>query len=138
MGKICIKCHLDKDLCEFGVRKAYKDGVSNTCKECERQRGREWNKTFKDRKRDIVKKYVDSNRDKVKKYRNQYNKTRKKNDILFHLTFKIRNRVYQFLRTKNLTKNNSTSNIIGCSPNELKEHLEKQFVYGMTWVNRSE
>jgi hypothetical protein len=33
----------------------------------------------------------------------------------------------------NYSKNNSTFSIIGCSPECLKEHLEKQFKEGMTW-----
>jgi hypothetical protein len=36
------------------------------------------------------------------------------------------------------SKRNKTFDIVGCSPYDLKEHLEKQFVSGMTWENRSE
>ena len=37
-----------------------------------------------------------------------------------------------------ITKKNKTFDIVGCSPESLKEHLEKQFTNGMTWDNRSE
>jgi hypothetical protein len=48
----------------------------------------------------------------------------------------MRCRIHSFLKTKNITKENKTFKIVGCSPQELKEHLEKQFVSGMTWENR--
>ena len=41
----------------------------------------------------------------------------------------------EFLKSKNITKNNSTFNIVGCPPIFLKEHLEKQFTDGMSWEN---
>ena len=37
-----------------------------------------------------------------------------------------------------MKKNNKTFNMIGCSPEFLKEHLEKQFVDGMNWENRGD
>jgi len=37
-----------------------------------------------------------------------------------------------------MIKNSKTYDILGCTPQELKEHLEKQFVEGMTWENRGE
>jgi hypothetical protein len=46
--------------------------------------------------------------------------------------------VSEFLKVKNIRKKNKTFEIVGCSPQFLKEHLEKQFVNGMTWENRNE
>ena len=37
------------------------------------------------------------------------------------------------MKIKNITKNNKTFEIIGCTPQELKEHIEKQFTEGMCW-----
>jgi hypothetical protein len=39
------------------------------------------------------------------------------------------------LNVKNIRKNNTTFYIIGCLPNQLKEHLEKQFNGNMSWDN---
>ena len=44
----------------------------------------------------------------------------------------------EFLKVKNIRKKNKTFEIVGCTPEFLKEHLEKQFVDGMTWENRGE
>ena len=43
-----------------------------------------------------------------------------------------------FLKTKKITKRNGTFEIIGCTPHELKEHLETQFREGMSWENHGE
>jgi hypothetical protein len=50
----------------------------------------------------------------------------------------MRSRLRKYLITHNITKKNKTFNIVGCSPQSLKEHLEKRFVDGMSWDNRSE
>ena len=50
----------------------------------------------------------------------------------------MRSRLLSFLKTRNITKKDKTFDIVGCSPEFLKEHLEKQFISGMTWDNRSE
>lgn len=36
------------------------------------------------------------------------------------------------------TKRGSTFELLGYTPNELKEHIEKQFLPGMTWENRGD
>ena len=50
----------------------------------------------------------------------------------------MRGRLRKYLIILNISKKNKTFEIVGCSPQFLKEHLEKQFVDGMTWENRSE
>jgi hypothetical protein len=69
------------------------------------------------------------------KYSITYNKDRRQIDSLFKLKTTVRNRVRFFLKNKNITKNNSTFDIIGCSPEYLKEHLGNQFKEGMSWEN---
>lgn len=45
----------------------------------------------------------------------------------------VRGRVKSFLKLKNITKQNKTFDIVGCSPELLKEHIEKKFTEGMSW-----
>jgi hypothetical protein len=45
----------------------------------------------------------------------------------------MNSRLRVFLKSKNLTKKNKTFEVIGCTPKELKEHLENQFTDGMSW-----
>jgi hypothetical protein len=47
--KECTKCHILKDMCEFGVRKDRKSGYRSSCKECEKEMTKKWvkkNNTF--------------------------------------------------------------------------------------------
>ncbi|MDA9202549.1 hypothetical protein N9O46_00175 [Candidatus Pelagibacter ubique] len=64
---------------------------------------------------------------KGKNYRRDYERARKKTDPVFKLAANMRVRLNGFLKTKNIRKNNKTFVIVGCSPEFLKKHLEKQF-----------
>jgi hypothetical protein len=50
----------------------------------------------------------------------------------------MRCRLHHFLNRSTIKKKSKTFDILGCSPYFLKEHLEKQFMNGMTWDNRNE
>jgi len=63
----------------------------------------------------------------------EYFKVRRKEDKSFALTCSLRVRLIRAL--KDSCKMNSTFNLIGCSLEELKKHLENQFVNGMSWDN---
>jgi hypothetical protein len=39
------------------------------------------------------------------------------------------------MQINNITKKNKTFDIVGCTPEFLKEHIEKQFKEGMSWDN---
>ncbi len=45
----------------------------------------------------------------------------------------MNSRLRVFLKLKNITKNNKTFEIIGCTPQELKQHIENKFTEGMKW-----
>jgi hypothetical protein len=66
-------------------------------------------------------------------YSNDYQQNRKKYDIIFKLTNNMRARMYVFLKSNNITKDNKTFDIVGCSPEFLKEFLENKFTEGMSW-----
>jgi hypothetical protein len=79
--------------------------------------------------------YNKNNREKVNHYKNQYNKEKKKSSTLYKLKISMRDRLNKYFKYSSLNKNNKTFNIIGCTPNYLKEHLEIQFTHGMSWEN---
>lgn len=129
-----------------------------------KEQKKEYSKNYyyrnKEKKIDYGKNYYILNKDKKKEYDQKYsekyktirkenNKKNRKiinekeifryyNDEIYNITRRVRKRLHSFLKTKNITKKNKTFEIIGCTPQELKEHLEKQFVDGMNWENRSE
>ena len=81
--------------------------------------------------------WAEQNHEKIKGQKREYIKNRNLNDFIFNLKNRVRNRIRSFLKIKNITKKNKTFDIVGCSPEFLKEHLENQFIDGMNWDNRS-
>jgi len=79
--------------------------------------------------------YNKKNKEKINKHKNNYNKEKKISDPLFKLRMLMRDRLNKYFKYSSLNKNNRTFDIIGCTPQFLKEHLESQFVIGMTWEN---
>jgi hypothetical protein len=173
--KICSKCGVEKNVCDFGKSKTSKDGLLYCCKECNNLRGkkyreenydkvlstqRKWRKEnpeWVDRRRrkyyfnniefykNFNKEWIKQNPEKRKEYRENYkprkierHKERRENDIIFNLVNRLRGRLYKYLKVNQIRKTNKTFEMVGCSPEFLKEHLEKQFVDGMSWENRNE
>lgn len=69
-------------------------------------------------------------------YQKKYAKEKWNNDINYRLTKLLRNRVRAMV-TKGC-KSAHTLDLLGCSIDELKAHLEMQFEPGMTWDNCEE
>lgn len=77
------------------------------------------------------KEYRSENKDKI----NSYNKIKTATDPLFKLSKIMRKRIRDFLLNGNSYNKRSTAEYLGCSMEELKSHIEKQFKEGMTWEN---
>lgn len=95
--------------------------------------------------KEFRKNWLVKNPDKIKEYRengrlrkNQRKKERIESDDIFNLTNRLRCRIWKYLKALKITKKNKTFDILGCSPEFLREHLESQFVEGMTWDNKNE
>jgi hypothetical protein len=108
-------------------------------------RHKKWREENPEKVKEIKKNWLDKNPEKRKEYRENYKlrkherrKERRDNDPLFNLTNRLRCRLWKYLKILNITKKNKTFDIVGCSSEFLKEHLETQFTDGMTWDNRSE
>jgi hypothetical protein len=65
-------------------------------------------------------------------YRKLYRTIERKN-IKIRIKCNLGKRIWYAL--KGFAKSKSTIQLIGCSIENLKIHLEKQFSYGMTWLN---
>lgn len=66
---------------------------------------------------------------------NRYYRERRKQDPIFKLLAYVRGRIRSALTRKNLRKSTKTEQLLGCSVQELKNHLEAQFKDGMNWDN---
>ena len=65
-------------------------------------------------------------------------KNRYKSDPLHRLRMITRSRVSGAIRRQGYAKHGKTHQILGCSFEELKRHIEKQFTKGMKWSNYGE
>jgi hypothetical protein len=127
--KICSKCKEEKEVCEFSIDKTKKDGYMSWCKICRKIKEKKYREQNPEKVKLRRKKYYNNN--KIK--HNDYFTSHRNENFLFKLTDNVRRRLNFFLRKKNITKRNSTFLIIGCSPEFLKEYIEKKFTNGMSW-----
>lgn len=79
--------------------------------------------------------YGARNKDKIRIKHRCYQNNKLKTDIQFKLRLSLRNRLRAAIRNKQ--KAGSAIRDLGCTVDELKVHLEKQFQEGMTWDNWS-
>lgn len=80
--------------------------------------------------------YRKKNKEKIKEQRRKYDRLRRKNDELYRLKDSIRSLIRSSFKNRNLKKDNSTTQILGCTFEEFKKHLESQFEPWMNWDNR--
>jgi hypothetical protein len=88
---------------------------------------------YRDTHKEERKEYDKNYRQTHKKQRYIYLQNKMKSDINYRLSSKLRIRLIKAL--KNNWKSGHTLKLLGCSIEELKQHLEEQFVEGMTWKN---
>jgi hypothetical protein len=86
-----------------------------------------------EKKLNYQKEYRLENLEKINIYRRNYEKIKRETDCVYKLKQNIRNRIRTFFKLKKINKTNSVFEIIGCSPEFLKEHIDKQFTEGMSW-----
>jgi hypothetical protein len=95
----------------------------------------EWYKKNKENRKQYLKDYREKNIDKIREMKRNYEKTRKNNDPIYKLINNFRTAIYQVLKENNVQKNGHYFEILKYSPNDLINHLERQFTDGMTWEN---
>lgn len=87
--------------------------------------------------------YKSSNREKIKLQADSYkeNKNKKwreryKNDPIFRLKQLTQKAIYDAFKNNNTHKSQRTTEILGCSIEEFKLHIESQFEPWMSWNNQ--
>ena len=73
--KICTICNNEKVINEYYKSKQGKNGIYSQCKECYKERARQWNKNNKEKVRIQNKKYRIKNIEKIKELSKEYRKT---------------------------------------------------------------
>lgn len=139
---------------KFYKQSKRKDGRGAMCKSCMKEKYRDSRKkNYQEHKEErkeyqlnYSKKYRKENSEYFENYRKNNKehihsliikraRERRKEDPAFRILCSARSRLHQVLKSK---KCDSTINLIGCTPNELKQHLENQFIEGMSWDNYGE
>lgn len=130
--KKCSKCELEKSLAEFSKDKNKKDGYCCKCKSCYKEYRLINKKHIKTHKHNS---YINNKEIIIKRnvnyYRNKY-----KTDPIFALNMRIRRLIRHTISDFGFTKDSKTQQILGCTFEEFKEHIENQFTEGMNWCNR--
>jgi hypothetical protein len=160
--KKCPKCGEIKQVDQFNKCAKNKNGLKSSCKQCKKLEY-EQNKEivskrsklrYEEKKEEILLKAKQYKKENLEWYRNNnkeyYQKNKKrmienskrslykrvKEDVGFRLLQRCRKRLYEAV--KGNVKSKRTMELIGCSIEELQEHLESQFQKGMNWDNYGE
>jgi hypothetical protein len=138
--KTCTKCGIEKELSQFHKHNIGKFGFTSKCKLCQKKYQEEHKEEriaylLRD-KENISKKaeeYRIKNREKINHQTSKRTSERLKIDINFKIKVYLRNRIWSVLKANKKSKR--TLELLGCSIEFLKNHLESKFTEGMTWDN---
>ena len=95
----------------------------------------ERNKLYYEHNKDKIKQYREVNKDKINQQNREYIKKRKKNDIQFKINQNIRSLISMTIKNKGFKKSLKSEQILGCTIQEFKQHLEGLFESWMSWDN---
>lgn len=79
--------------------------------------------------------YRVENKDKIRLNKNKYQKDKRETDSLFKIRTNISGLIRYSIKRHGFKKKNKTEDILGCSFEEFKIHLESQFEDWMNWDN---
>ena len=149
MYKKCSCCKEKKDKLEFGKDVKRKDNLNPYCKSCRKNKSdkrkykkKEYDKNFYESNKDEIKlrtsKYYKENREHMIKKCVEYRSNRLKTDLEYRLKSVLRCRLYKCIKSIKDNKQKKTLEYLGCSIEELKNHIEKSFTKNMSWNNYGE
>ena len=160
--KICNCCKIEKSITNFSNNKRFEDNKNPTCKECDKMRSLKYYYNNIDKIKEVIKikrntedykvyrqKYLKENREEINRVKKLYKLNnrekvlqdkreyyqRKKNDPIFALTKRLRQGIYRSIRGVKLR---SSLDILGCTEEKFKIHIENQFTDDMSWDRLNE
>ena len=97
-------------------------------------------KIYRSKNKEKIKEYRSKNKEKINErnraYQPSYRREKYKNNPQYKLIINLRNSISKLItRNPTIIKNKTTKELLGCSLDELKTHIEKQFLPGMNWDN---
>ncbi len=139
--KRCYKCEKTKPKAEFHKNKSKKNGLQRECKACVKQYKQENFEKTAEYDKQYKKQYRQENAKEIAEYNKQYERERKKSDPLFKFAGNVRALIlgsFKRGKIKGFKKQRKTEALLGCTIEQLKEHLAKQFLPGMSLDNHGE
>jgi hypothetical protein len=101
-----------------------------------KDRKKQWRKDNPEKEAETRQKYNEENRDKLNEYHRQWKQEKRDNDINYKLKENTSRRIrYELNTLLKGKKTKRTIEYIGCTIDELKLHIEKQFTQEMSWEN---
>lgn len=150
--KTCNICKTNKPSEEFDKQSSSVDGLSYSCKLCLSEKRKNDYSLNKDKYSSYNKKKrikaLDNDyegmrakekesrikrKDYQRAYHKSYKRKRRKEDINFRLIDNLRSRM--LIALKGRVKSKRTEEILGCTIEEFKNHIESQFLSWMNWSN---
>lgn len=126
-SKRCSSCRIVKPKSDFGPDKIRPDGLRPYCRECKAKESREFRKRNPEAAAKASRDWAARNPDRVASTRRRFQQ-----GSSYRAMHAISTRIYRLLKGN---KNSSTEELVGYSKEELKDHLERQFLPGMSWDN---
>ena len=96
---------------------------------------KKWAEQNKEHLTKYLKEYRENNVDKIRQIKRDYERNRKARDPLYKLISNFRTAIYTVLKESNVDKYGHYFDVLQYTPEELINHLEKQFKDDMTWDN---
>lgn len=144
--RLCAKCKLFVPLTSFSSTNSYCDSCTSKVQKASYNKERASEKFKKaypkhrEKRLTYAKKYRLANLEKVqenlKKWKlanPNYKKDKWKSDINFRIKENLRGRFYKAVKSN--SKSKSVTKLVGCTIQELRDHLSKLFLVDMTWDN---
>jgi len=130
--KVCGRCKVPQTLFSFYKNTQSPDGARTICKNCDVTK---YHNSDISIRQELRKAKYSKNKEKEKKNSLAYHNARMKTDPAFKMLRTIRHRHSGAVKSAGACKNFRSTDLLGCTSADLKEHIEKQFSSDMNWDN---
>ena len=129
--KECTKCNEVKSIDSFRIRKDRPCGYMSSCKSCEAIKGKRYREENKEYYTKFNKEWFKNNKEHRREYKRDYYEEKMKEPL-----FKLKESIRKSIRKVLINKKSRTHEILGCSYEDFKKHIESKFDNWMTWENK--
>ena len=137
--KVCTQCNEEKEIILMSkwtaICKSCKCINSKKYHEENTEKKKKYREENKEKIAQINKKYREENKEKINKRIVACQKKRLAEDPLYKLLHVLRSRIQKAIKSQATEKAAKSTELIGCSIEHFRAHIESQFTEGMTWEN---